>query len=266
MPELPGVHRAGDRGGEERVRQDLRPAAVREAGACGVHRMRRHHEQPGSGGGHRAESGNPQRVRDHLEAGERDSGIFQREPRVSAHYRRGGQAGEQVHAEEDGGAAGDLRSERRGSGDRRGAEAGGGDQDLPHTDGEPGGLLHAAGRPVAVRGGGICVRPGCDAGGDGGAEIPGLQSADRMLPPAGPDAIQRAAHPGRDTDGDDHAEDHPAGVGDDDAVTGGRDNEHEKAEAHGRGTAGDLSGHGGPGLDGKYPGGTRRLCTGCTDG
>ncbi|ERK62335.1 hypothetical protein HMPREF1546_02722 [Oscillibacter sp. KLE 1745] len=39
-------------------------------------------------------------------------------------------------------------------------------------------------------------------------------------------------------------------------MTGGRDNEHEKAEAHGRGTAGDLSGHGGPGLDGKHPGGT----------
>ena len=68
------------------------------------------------------------------------------------HHRRGGQAGLQVHPEEDGDTPGNLRPERRRPCDRRRAEAGGPDQDLPRPHGEPRGLLRLAPGADPVRG------------------------------------------------------------------------------------------------------------------
>ena len=51
MPELSGVHWPRHRSRPQWLRQDLRPAAVREALPRGLHRVRRHHEQPRPCGG-----------------------------------------------------------------------------------------------------------------------------------------------------------------------------------------------------------------------
>ena len=51
MPELSGVHWPRHRSRPQRLRQDLRPAAVREALPRGLHRVRRHYEQPRPCGG-----------------------------------------------------------------------------------------------------------------------------------------------------------------------------------------------------------------------